>query len=200
MTTQARIHYTTSEAYIISAFPFVSERYPAKMTIKTGKCGRPSDDQAKGGATSRRFEALVVTALLLIAIIIRVIYILQYKNNTPCYLAPMMDSQYYDLWAQRVARGEGYGAKPFYMAPLYPYVLAGIYKIFGHNYGVVYVIQAVLGIGNLLMVYLIGRRIFGHWAGVVGMVLVMGYGPVMYLESKLLTETLSIAIGLGTIL
>ncbi|MCL6519808.1 MAG: tetratricopeptide repeat protein [Armatimonadetes bacterium] len=200
MTMRAYIHYTTSEAYVISAFPFVSERYPAKMTIKTSKCGRSLDDQAKGGATSRRFEVLAVAALLLIAIIIRVVYILQYKNNTPCYSAPMMDSQYYDLWAQRVASGEGYGAKPFYMAPLYPYVLAGIYRVFGHNYGIVYIFQMVLGIGNLVMVYLIGRRVFGHWAGVVGMLLVMGYGPVIYLETKLLTETLSIAIGLGTIL
>jgi len=100
----------------------------------------------------------------------------------------------------RIVDGKGYGPMPFYMAPLYPYVLAITYGIFGHSVPTVYVLQMILGLANIFMVYLLGERVFGHYAGLAAAILVTLYAPIMYMESKLLTETLSITLSLASLL
>ena len=151
-------------------------------------------------SAARRREILSVALVLLAATVLRAIYLWQYREHIPYYSHLVLDSAYYDAWAQRVAHGVGYGPMPFYMAPLYPYVLAAIYAISGHNLPLVYVLQAALGVCNLFLVYLLGRRLFGHWSGLAAMVFVLLYAPLMYLESKILTETLAVALNLGSIL
>ena len=148
----------------------------------------------------RIYEVLAVFVLLLVAVVIRNTYLLQYEVRVPYYRIPIIDSAYYDDWAIRVAQGRGYGPMPFYMAPLYPYVLAFIYKVFGHNFTIVYFFQEILGVLNVFLVYLIGRRLFGHAAGLIAGLLITLYAPVVYLESKLLTETLAITLSLGSLL
>ncbi len=41
--------------------------------------------------------------------------------------------RFYDEWALRIARGELTDHHAFYGLPLYPYVLAVFYNLFGHN-------------------------------------------------------------------
>ena len=148
----------------------------------------------------RIYEVLAVFLLILAAAIIRNVYLLQYEVRVPYYRIPIIDSAYYDAWAVRVAQGHGYGPMPFYMAPLYPYVLALIYKFFGHNFTIVYFFQELLGVLNVFLVYLIGRRLFGHVVGLIAGLIITLYAPVVYLESKLLTETLAITLSLGSLL
>ena len=90
--------------------------------------------EAKPGSSHDRLRTVLgVIVLLIAAVVIRDIYLLQYRSALPYYNTPPLDSEYYDLWAQRVASGHGYGPTPFYMAPLYPYFLALIYKLAGHR-------------------------------------------------------------------
>lgn len=161
---------------------------PPKSAKKTGKVH-----------TSRR-EVLAVALVLLAAAVIRIVYLLQYRAHAPYYSAVMSDSIYYDSWAWRVASGEGYGPQPFYMAPLYPYVLALVYRAVGHSFGIAYAFQAALGLVNLLLVYLLGRRLFGHASGLIAALLLMVYAPLAYLESKVLTETLAVTLNLASML
>ena len=148
----------------------------------------------------RIYEILTVFGLILTATVIRNVYLLQYEVRLPYYRLPIIDSAYYDAWAIRVANGEGYGPMPFYMAPLYPYMLALVYKVFQHNLTIVYFLQEMLGVLNVFLVYLLGRRLFGHVAGLIAGLMITLYAPVVYLESKLLTETLAITLSLGSLL
>ena len=151
-------------------------------------------------ANARLCGVLAVALTALAGIILRDIYLLQYEQHA-AYLYPyVLDSAYYDAWAQRVADGGGYGPKPFYMAPLYPYALASVYKVMGHKPAVVYALQAILGMYSVLLVYLLGRRLFGHISGLAAMGLIVLYAPLMYLESKILTETLAVALNLTSFL
>ncbi|MDH7482984.1 MAG: glycosyltransferase family 39 protein, partial [Armatimonadota bacterium] len=145
-------------------------------------------------------QIVQLSLVVVLAIAIRVVYLLQYKANAPYYSIMIVDSRYYDEWAQRVAAGKGYGPMPFYMAPLYPYFLAILYKIFGHNFTPIYILQAALGIVNACLVYVLGRKLFGHLSGLIAMLLILFYAPLVYLEAKILTETLAIAINLCSIL
>lgn len=161
---------------------------------------RNASKEAPAPAGVSRQEILAVGIVVLIAVLLRVIYLLQYKVHAPYYSVPIVDSYYYDTWAMRVAEGKGYGPTPFYMSPLYPYVLALIYKVLGHSLPVVYVLQLALGVCNAFLVYLIGRRLFGWRSGAAAMALIILYAPLVYLETKLMTETVAIALNLVSIL
>lgn len=151
-------------------------------------------------ASSLRREILPIGLILLAAVTLRAVYLLEYKAHIPYYYRVTLDSAYYDAWAQRVAEGKGYGPMPFYMAPLYPYFLALIYKIAGHNYPIIYLLQAVLGTINTILVYIIGRKLISRAVGLVASGLVLIYSPLIYLETKLLTEILAITLNLTSIL
>jgi tetratricopeptide (TPR) repeat protein len=168
--------------------------------LKT-KVRKPIDTPIpKKEASSRRREVIAVAVVLLIAVVFKAVYLFQYKLGSPYYYVPIVDSQIYDVWALKVAKGEGYGRMPFYMAPLYPYLLGLIYKIFGHTKLVVYVVQMFLGLCNAFLVYLLGRKFWGHKYGLIGMCLILGYAPLVYLETKLLTETLAVTLNLVSVL
>ncbi|MGB9625317.1 MAG: tetratricopeptide repeat protein [Phycisphaerae bacterium] len=151
-------------------------------------------NHAGGFAGLRRREALSVAAVLLVGLLVRAIYLEQYRARVPYYSIPIADAASYDRWAQRVAGGEGYGPSPFYWSPLYPYFLALAYSVLGRSFTIVYVIQAIIGLGNLLLVYTLGRRLFGHAAGLAAMILLLAYAPVLFMETKLLSETLALAL------
>lgn len=145
-------------------------------------------------------QVIALCIVLLACALLRVAYLVQYKANVPYYSGLIVDSQYYDDWAQRIARGIGYGSKPFYLAPLYPYFLALIYMGVGRNFAVVYAFQAVLGVLNLALVYLIGRRLFGHISGLLAIIILTLYAPLMFFEAKILSETLAITLSLASVL
>lgn len=150
--------------------------------------------------SDRAREIRAVALVILLAAVIRLAYFVQYQSLVPYYGITILDAKYYDAWAMRVASGQGYGPMPFYMSPMYPYILAVVYFLTGHGYTQVYVLQMVLGLGNLLLTYAIGRRLFGHKAGLIAMVLMTVYAPLIYLETKILTETIAIALNLIALL
>ncbi len=147
-----------------------------------------------------RREMIPVALILAAAVAFRVVYLIQYRAQIPYYAVPIVDSHVYDAWARAVAAGEGYGPKPFYMAPLYPYLLGLIFKVAGHKLLLAYALQSALGVCSLFLVYMLGRRVFGHRSGLISAALLMLYAPLVFLESKLLTETLAVTLNLASIL
>lgn len=74
------------------------------------------------------------------------------------------DEVTYDLLARNLIAGHGYSFVPgepsLWRAPLYPFLLAGCYGLFGVNYTAVLVVQAVVGGLSALLLTLVGRRLF----------------------------------------
>lgn len=141
-----------------------------------------------------------VSLALTLAAGIHVIYLLEYKAIVPYYSFLITDSAYYDGWASNIAHGVCYGATPFYMPPLYPYAVSVIYRLLGHQVLFVYIWQLCLGLFSVFLTYLIGRRLFGHRSGILAIVLLIAYTPLMWLETKILTEPLAIALNLTSLL
>ncbi|MHC5209780.1 MAG: glycosyltransferase family 39 protein [Planctomycetota bacterium] len=76
----------------------------------------------------------------------------------------------YHLWTRDVAPEsrwlEWYGGESTYhQAPLYPYVVAGIYTLFGRQHIVVGLVQAVLGALTCLLTFVLARRLVSFTAG-----------------------------------
>lgn len=120
-------------------------------------------------------------------------------------IKPMVDAKAYDVIAVNIVNDHGYREDPkkdlaydyaiARVGPLYEYFLAGIYKIFGHHYEAVWVIQALLHTLTAWLIYLISflifaghdkRKTIGLWAAAI-----IGFYPdLIEISAMLMTETL----------
>jgi 4-amino-4-deoxy-L-arabinose transferase-like glycosyltransferase len=89
------------------------------------------------------------------------------------------------------------GGKRFHQEPLYVYLVAITYKVFGADARGVFLWQAALGVLSNLLIYLLARRCFGELAGVIAAVFALFYAPLFFYEFALVRTTLTVFIGLG---
>lgn len=92
------------------------------------------------------------------------------------------------------------GAPRFYQEPLYPYLIAVTYSIFGEDPRYVFAWQMALGIGINVLVHLLSRRVFGAVCGAIAGVLAALYAPLLSLELVLLRDVLIVFTGLVLVL
>ncbi len=92
------------------------------------------------------------------------------------------DAAGYYRWAQEIAGGAWLGTKPFYQAPLYPYVLAGCFQALGDGVWTLRVVQAVWGAAACGLVYVGTRRLFGTGAGGIAGIMLALYGPAIFFD------------------
>jgi tetratricopeptide (TPR) repeat protein len=118
---------------------------------------RPS---RKSPAADRQSSALVWFLIIAgVAFLLRVIHLLQLRHNDPLFLSPQMDALYHHEWALAIAAGREFIADAFFRAPLYPYFLGLLYKLFGANPMVARIIQALIGSAGCGLVYLLARQL-----------------------------------------
>jgi hypothetical protein len=106
------------------------------------------------------------------------------------------DVDVYFSIAKNLAQGNGFVAEPggqviLHRAPLYPVFLTGVYSVFGEtNFRAELVAQAVLDAGTGLLVWWVGRRLFGELIGIVAALLFAVYPFSAYYTLRLLPESL----------
>lgn len=120
----------------------------------------------------------------------RIAYLVAYAHDAILPDRMMLDASVYDTWAQKIAAGDVFGSEPFYFAPLYPYLLAVLYKVIGHDYLVVYAAQAGLGILTLLLLHRVAERLYGARAALLAVVFGALYLPPAFFETKILGTSL----------
>jgi 4-amino-4-deoxy-L-arabinose transferase-like glycosyltransferase len=81
--------------------------------------------------------------------------------------------------------------------PLYPYLLGGFYWVFGQHVVVGRLLSLALGMGVVVLAYLLVRRMAGWRAAMVTGLLVAVYPPLLANDTFLLTESLSLLLLLG---
>ena len=74
------------------------------------------------------------------------------------------------------------GGSTFYQEPLYAYLMAVTYKIFGGDHRWVFLWQLVLGVLTNVLIYLLARRMFGDLVGTVAGALAVLCSPMMFYE------------------
>jgi len=108
--------------------------------------------------------------------------------------APVMDSWEYDRWAREIAGGDwlGHGRGVFFQAPLYPYLLAILYKLVGPRLDAAYLAQIGLAVAGCYALYRAGRTMAGEQAGLAAAALAAVYGPFLFYDVQLLKESLAV--------
>src|SRR5437867_9459703 len=61
----------------------------------------------------------------------------------------------------------------------------------GTSVGRILVVQSFVGVGTVLLTYLLGRRFFGHWQGMLAGLLIACYGPFIFFEGMIMKTFLS---------
>jgi tetratricopeptide (TPR) repeat protein len=125
----------------------------------------------------------VVVAIWIGALAVRCLYIWQIAD-APFFDLRIGDAEAYHLWAQRIAAGDWRGQGVFYQAPLYPYFLAILYRIFGDGALPVRLIQAVIGATSCALLAAAGASLWGK-RGVVAGVMLAIYPTAIFLDGLL---------------
>jgi len=140
---------------------------------------------------TKKSKLIILIVIFLLALLVRIVYLIEVKDS-PILTHPGLDMQAYDLWAQRIAQGEWLGKKVFYQSPLYPYLLALFYVIFGRKLFVIYFIQLFLGALDCLLIYGIGKRAFNERVGMIAGLVSALYAPFIFYQALLLKTYLGI--------
>lgn len=101
--------------------------------------------------------------------------------------------------AEKLLWDEWYGGKRFHQEPLYPYLLALTYRLFGEDVRPIFVLQMLVGVWGNLLVYLIARRYFGDLVGSIAGAMATLCGPILYYELILLRDSLFAVAGLAAV-
>ena len=133
-----------------------------------------------------------LSLLALAALAVRVIYLLQ-ADDSPLFYHPIVDARTYVRTALHLAEGQWPGPpQPFWQPPLYPYLLAGSFALFGEDYHLPRLAQALSGTAVCLLVLHLGRRAFPPAVGWIAAGAAALYGPFLYFEGELLPAALAV--------
>lgn len=128
--------------------------------------------------------------ILLLALLIRGIYLYQHWRFHPAFYWPVVDARYHDQWAQEILHQNFLGNGPFFRAPFYPYLLAAIYAIFGHDLLIPRLFQHLIGLGAIGLLFQIGVRLFDRRTALLASLLMATNWMILYFEGELLLDSL----------
>src|SRR5688500_6343636 len=125
------------------------------------------------------------------ALAVRLVHIWQIRPS-PFFDTLLGDANGYDQWAQRLAAGDWIGSDVFYQAPLYPYFLGLVYKIFGRDLLAVRIIQALIGSASCALLAMAGTRFFSRPVGVIAGLALALWAPAIFFDGLLQKSVLDV--------
>jgi len=151
--------------------------------------------------SSQRIGRWWLLAILVVAIAYRVACFCE-AGGHPLFRFPVVDAQYHDEWAKRMAAGDwlGHGPDDVFKPPLYPSLLAVLYRVFGRCIWLIQWSQHILGAFLCVFLAILGGRLVGRRAGIIAGLLAAGFAPYVFFELQLLTPTLSLFLNLVAII
>jgi tetratricopeptide (TPR) repeat protein len=129
--------------------------------------------------------------LFSVALLIRGLYLFELEG-TPLFSVLLGDGRQYYAWATDIAAGEWVGREAFYQAPLYPYLMALLIKLFGSALWSVRVTQMLLGATSCVLVAVAGRRFLSRRVGLVAGALLALYPPAFFFDGLVQKTSLSL--------
>jgi len=125
----------------------------------------------------------------LLGVVVRVLYIAT-AGADPVFHHPIIDAMDYHRLGQMIGRGIDPWMGEFSRPPAYPYLLGGIYAVFGPSLDVARLFHALIGGGTCALTCLLGWRLFDRRAGLAAGVVVALYGPMILWDGRVLASCL----------
>jgi len=150
-------------------------------------------------ATPERPERFALRAWIIIAAAgaIRLLHVFFTQRYNPLASDLQLDAATYDRWARALAFGGDTGPTTLMQAPLYPWLLSIIYRVFGPSPDVVRIVQALVGTASCGLIMLSARRFFkSNGAALIAGLLAALYAPLIFYEGLLLPATLIVFLNI----
>ena len=162
---------------------------------------RPPPLPADGGERSRIgvVDLAWMAAIAAVALTLRIVYIRQLQHY-PLFSTLQMDPLFHDQWARATLRGETFMDGAYFRAPLYPWFLAGVYRLVGADGIAPRVAQAALGALSCATLFLLGRVVFSRAVGVIAGLAAATYWILIYFDAELLISVLIVFLDLWLLL
>ena len=125
--------------------------------------------------------AIVLASICGLAFFLRCMNVMQ-TIQVPTLIELLGDARGYFEWAVRISDGDWYGTETFYQAPLYPYFLAVLIKVFGPSITAIRLVQMMLGVAGVALIGLAGRKLFSERIGLVSALMLAVYPPAIYYD------------------
>ncbi|MEW6252717.1 MAG: tetratricopeptide repeat protein [Planctomycetota bacterium] len=123
----------------------------------------------------------------------RAVLLHEYVTNDPFATYLTLDAETYWKWGGRLAEGVVPANEPYFSAPLYPYLLAGL-RAAGGGLVAAYVAQTGLHLLTFVLLAWTGRRIFGPAVGLLGGGLFLMLMEPASFALRILPSTLQLAM------
>jgi Tfp pilus assembly protein PilF/4-amino-4-deoxy-L-arabinose transferase-like glycosyltransferase len=148
----------------------------------------PKSVPASSKSSSDRASWIV---LIVAATVVKLIVLAQLHAHPLLQPRGDLDTTYYVELAERVAGGDiNLGGEPFFVSPLYVYVLGVIFAIFGKSLLAAQIVQVIGGIVAVGLIAWTARRWFGAAAGWTAGVLAIGTGLFTFNEIAILQSSI----------
>ncbi|MFH1374064.1 MAG: glycosyltransferase family 39 protein [bacterium] len=152
---------------------------------RSTKANRRKEARENSAVTIRHLGILLAAGVLL-----RVIYDIGLADNI--FLGNyILDSLVLHSWAMDILNGRTADIA-FFRAPLYPYLLALVYKTFGVSPWSAILCQNLLGLLTAVISYFFARRLFGKGVAFWAALLVAVYPTLIYFEGETMITTLAV--------
>ena len=117
-------------------------------------------------ASRQRIGLWWLLVILAVAVAYRVACYFEVGGHS-LFRFPVVDAQYHDQWARRMAAGDwlGHGPDDVSKPPLYPFCLAVLYRVFGRHIWLIQWLQHILGAFSCVFLAILGGRLIGRWVG-----------------------------------
>jgi 4-amino-4-deoxy-L-arabinose transferase-like glycosyltransferase/Flp pilus assembly protein TadD len=109
---------------------------------------------------------------------------LWFVADSPLLRYLTLDLKSYDSWARSILAGDLLGKQVFYQDPLYPYLMALVYKLTGARVAHVLLLQVAGSVATVYLTYRLTETLFGTAAARVAVWAAALYGPAVYYASK----------------
>ena len=144
---------------------------------------------SKSTSESRAWQ---LGAVFVVALLVRTIYLLSIRHAV-FFDHLVTEPARYDAWAMDIVRGLAPARPPFDEGPAYPYFVALVYAIAGHDHFAVTAVQAILDAASCAAIAAVAMRVrpterIGWIAGM----LAAFFGPMIYFTGQIEPATLAV--------
>jgi len=140
-----------------------------------------------------RYHTVFFLAVLLLALVIRIVALLNFKNSLYADFL-IWDENVYHRWASGIADGSA-DLPPIYdFTPFPAYIMAFIYKLFSPDPLNFRIFNLLLGVLTCGLIYLIGKELGGWLTGFAAGLIAALYKPFIFFSITALKTALSVAL------
>jgi len=151
---------------------------------------------------TERFNSLpahwILASILLLAAVVRIAALLSLKK-TVYYDFLLLDEAVYHAWAVQIAQGTYQSTTVYEFAPLYPYLMAMVYKLFSPDIIYIRLLNIVFGTLSCALVFMIGKELADRRIGLMAALIACLYQPFIFYSVVPLKTAFAVFLFAGVI-